>query len=165
MTPYLVTAPVADVVSLASMRAHLRIDANDTSHDAQIGELIDAAVAHLDGWRGVLGRCIMSQTWAVDYEDSGTLVLPMPDVSSVTVDYGEGAGALDFQLSGAGPVVELTAAGTVQFTCAMPVELLPVAVSAVKLLVERDFDRPTGPEYDALMRSVDALIAAIRWRR
>lgn len=164
MIPYLVTAPAADVVSLASVRQHLNISPNDTSRDAEITAKMAAAVAHLDGWTGVLGRCIMAQTWAIDYVDGGTKTLPMPDVSDVTVDYGEGSEILAFTRTGGGPVVELTAPGTVQFTCEMPATLRPVVQSAVTLLVERDFDRPAGPDYDALQRSIDALITAIRWR-
>jgi len=115
-------------------------------------------------WLRFVRICGSTQTWAVDCASEGVFTLPMPDVSSVTVDYGEGAEALDFTRSGCGPVVELTAPGTVQFICAMPVELRPVVASAIKLLVERDFDRPSGAEYEALMRSINALVAAIRWR-
>lgn len=64
--PVLVTAPAALPVSLASVKAHLRVDHSDD--DDTIKTYIEAAVAHLDGYAGILGRCLVTQTWRQDYD-------------------------------------------------------------------------------------------------
>ena len=84
MIPTLVTAPSADIVSIQDLKAHLRVTNSD--EDLLIAALGDAARAYLDGWTGVLGRCIMPQTWQVKAK-AGTIVLPFPDVTSVSAAY------------------------------------------------------------------------------
>ena len=163
MTPTLVTAPVSTPVDLADLKAHLRVDHDDD--DATLAALMASAVAHLDGWTGVLGRAIMPQEWAVTLDEAGEYTLPMPDVTAATVDYGNGAAAIEWTSSPAGPVIEVTGPATVAFTVAMPATLLPVAQNAVRFLVERDFDRPIGPAYDAITRTIGGQVSAIRWRR
>ena len=69
MTPYLITAPTVQPVTLDEMKSHLRVLSTD--EDADIETRLAGAVAHLDGWGGVLGRCIMSQTWAIDVTGHG----------------------------------------------------------------------------------------------
>jgi hypothetical protein len=77
--PVRVAAPQGELVSLGVLKDHLGVvGAHD---DARIAALLAAAVAHLDGWRGALGRCILTQSWRVDYDDEGTHLLPFPDVS------------------------------------------------------------------------------------
>ncbi len=86
--PVLVTAPTVPLVDAGELKLHLKVE--DTDEDALIDGLIDAATAHLDGWSGVLGRCLVNQTWRQDYADWPTgdcLRLPFPDVSEVTLTY------------------------------------------------------------------------------
>ncbi|MCV0371079.1 head-tail connector protein [Filomicrobium sp.] len=88
LRPVLVTPPVVAPVSLAEAKVHLRVDFDDD--DTLIAALIDAAVAHLDGWTGVLGRPMINQDWRQDYIDwpaSGFLRLPFPNVSSAALTY------------------------------------------------------------------------------
>ncbi|MBN8187604.1 phage head-tail connector protein [Salipiger thiooxidans] len=87
------TSPPAELpVSLEEFKAQAVIDFADD--DALAGILLDAAVAHLDGYTGVLGRCLVSQDWAQGYRDwADRLQLPFPDVSSVTVSYRDENGA------------------------------------------------------------------------
>lgn len=93
----LVTAPTADVVTLAQAKLHLRVDHDDD--DAVIAGLIAAAVARLDGRDGILGRALASQTW--DYclpefptEEQGAIALPLPPTVSVaSVKYLDTTGA------------------------------------------------------------------------
>lgn len=156
----LVTPPASPVVPLAELRAHLRVDG--TSEDALIQSLEAAAVAYLDGWKGILGRAILTQTWAVDLPE-GESILPMPDVTTATV----GGQPLTLTYSNSGPMVTLTAPGTVQFTCGLPVTQLPVAVMIVKLLVAHWFysREAVGPSNVAeVPMSASSLITAIRWR-
>jgi len=55
-----------------------------TERDTLIGALIDAATAHLDGWTGILGRCLITQTWRQDFDAfSGCLRLPLFPVASI----------------------------------------------------------------------------------
>lgn len=73
-------------VSLADAKAVLRV--SGTSEDSTIQGYIDAAIAHLDGKDGTLGRALMTQTWDVTFNDfpsgSGSIVLPLPPLQSVT---------------------------------------------------------------------------------
>lgn len=61
MPLYLVTKPVATILSLADAKTHLRVPHTDDDDDIQA--MIDAAVAHLDGRDGVLNRALADQTW------------------------------------------------------------------------------------------------------
>lgn len=83
LRPVLVTAPAAAPLTLEEAKTHLRVDGDD--EDGLVQGLVDAAIAHLDGPRG-LGRCLVNQTWRQDFTcwpSDGTLRLPFPDVSSI----------------------------------------------------------------------------------
>lgn len=90
----LVTAPTDEVVTLAEARAHLHMwDASDTSEDAYIQSLIDAAVSNLDGIEGWLGRCIREQTLKLTIDEfpcrgsnpyPQPIKLPLAPLSSVS---------------------------------------------------------------------------------
>ena len=56
-----VIAPAEPVVALADVKADLRVDHSDP--DSVIQAQIDPATSQLDGYSGVLGRCLVSQTW------------------------------------------------------------------------------------------------------
>lgn len=89
-----VTPPASEVVTLQQAKAWLRVDGDE--EDALISGLIAAAVAHLDGWSGVLGRALEEQTWErkLDGFPSGDLLLPLgPVVEVVSVAYVNGEGA------------------------------------------------------------------------
>ncbi|TAU98160.1 hypothetical protein ELI38_20365 [Rhizobium leguminosarum] len=64
--PVLVVAPVLTPVSLDEAKRHCRVEDDVTEDDGLIGALILAAVSYLDGWTGVLGRCLCQQTWRQD---------------------------------------------------------------------------------------------------
>lgn len=86
LRPVQTAAPSATPVSLAEAKAHLNVDFDDD--DALITSLIGAAVAHLDGYAGILGRCLVSQEWRQDFTDwAWRFRLPFPDLSSITVTY------------------------------------------------------------------------------
>lgn len=84
LKPVRTVAPAVMPVSLAEAKAHCRVDTADD--DALLTGLIGAAVSHLDGYGGILGRAIMAQTWAQDFDGFGTdgLRLPVGDLISVT---------------------------------------------------------------------------------
>lgn len=92
----LVTAPPDEKpVSLDRFRTQARIDATD--QDAHLTALLAAATAYLDGWTGVLGRALLTQTWALrlsTWPADGIIDLPLPPVQSVTkVEYIDSTGA------------------------------------------------------------------------
>lgn len=86
LAPILVTAPASSPVSLDEAKRHLAVD--HAEDDALITSLIGAAVAHLDGWSGVLGRAIVTQTWRQSFPAFATelrlRVGPIESITSVT---------------------------------------------------------------------------------
>lgn len=82
--PHLVrlVAPAELPISVAEVRAQARIDS--TAEDNHLALLIAAAVAHVDA-TGVLGRGIITQTWAQWVPPSpGTVRLSLGGVSQLT---------------------------------------------------------------------------------
>lgn len=169
MTPELVTKPTADVVTVQDLRDYLRIDAADEDYTIQM--LRDAAVAYLDGWKGILGRAIMPQTWREEYETGGELRLSLPDVSSVTVTVQDAAGAWQagtgtLSRDGLGWLVTVDASAPVRvdYVCALPAEQKPAVVMAIKMLVAHWFDNRglAGASLSEWPMAVDALVAPLR---
>lgn len=150
MNPIRVMPPDGALVPLADLKEYLRVSDDDT--DAQIMQLEQAAVAHLDGWRGVLRRCILLQTWEVRL-GPGKHRLPFPDV--ITVEGGDWDGQF----------VTLAEAGAVQFTCALPEDALPAIQDAVKIWVQMRYDGLSGPDRAAHQAAFNSLIGPIRWTR
>ena len=160
MTPVLITPPAAQPVTLPEAKAHCRVDGSDD--DALITGLIAAAVGHLDGWSGVLGRCIMPQTWRISAA-AGDVVLPMPDVTEATVDNV----AVPVTQTALGPMVTLAEDGDVTFVCAMPAGLLATARVAVLLLVGHLYvnREAAGASISEAPDAFDMLVSSLRWRR
>jgi uncharacterized phiE125 gp8 family phage protein len=90
LSPALVTAPAVQPVSIDEAKVHLRVTPDVTEDDALIEGLIKAATGHLDGWVGILGRCLVNQEWRSSFcgwPACRTLRLPFPDVSAAAVAY------------------------------------------------------------------------------
>lgn len=158
--PVRVTPPSGPVVSLADLRAHLRVDGTDENTLIEAYE--KAAVAHLDGYRGILGRCILSQKWTVTYEQAGTFRLPFPDVSAVEVDAGTATLAQDCL----GSLVTITDPCTVTMTAALPADALEAVKMAIKLLVGHWFENreaASEAKIEDAPLAFNALIAPLRW--
>lgn len=93
LSPVLTVAPAELAVTLAQAKAHLRVDY--TVDDDSIVIYVSAAIARLDGWAGILGRCLVTQTWRQDFAGfDDRMALPFPDVASVTVTYRDAANAV-----------------------------------------------------------------------
>lgn len=91
MKPILITPPAAAPVLLSEVRDTAKGVPED---DALLQGYLKAAVAHLDGYSGILGRCMVTQTWRQDFLCwAPCLRLPFPDVSSVVVKYLDADGA------------------------------------------------------------------------
>lgn len=159
MTPILLTPPTSLPVTLADAKLHCRIDGADD--DTLLSGLIAAAVGHLDGWTGVLGRCIMPQTWQVSVE-AGDVVLPMPNVASATA-----GGPLVVRATPAGPMVTVAEDCDITFTCAMPAQLVAVARVAVLLVVGHWYENreAVGGSMVEVPMAATALIDQMRWVR
>lgn len=86
LRPKLVTAPANALLSLADAKLHCRVDHSDD--DAEITALVDAATSYLDGYTGVLGRCLINQLWKQPFTCfSECMKLPFADVSDVELKY------------------------------------------------------------------------------
>lgn len=162
MTPVRTAAPADPVVSLQDLKAHLRVDSDDD--DMLITAYQAAAVGWLDGYRGVLGRCIMPQTWAVTYDAPGTYRLPFPGVQAVEAD----AGTATLSHDALGSLVTLTEAATVTLTAKAPDDILASVQMIVKLMVGHWYanrEAVTQGSFAELPMAVNALLAPIRWVR
>lgn len=81
--PVLVTAPAANPITLTEVKAQLDISYSDK--DTYLTSLITAAVSYLDGWTGILGRCLVEQTWRQDYDYFYRVFdLPLAPVIAIT---------------------------------------------------------------------------------
>ncbi len=84
--PTRITAPAEVPVSLAEAKAHLRVEASDD--DDMIEALVAGATSHLDGWSGILGRCLVEQEWKASFHCFRRVMrLPFPDVTDASISY------------------------------------------------------------------------------
>lgn len=92
-TPVLVTPPAELPVTLDEAKLWARVDGNDD--DPIMEELIAAAVAYLDGYSGILGRAIVTQTWRDEFDGlCRQLRLRMPATSIASVKWRDVTGTL-----------------------------------------------------------------------
>ena len=84
--PKLVTGPSVKPIDLAMVKRHLNIVFPD--HDTLLDQMIDAAISNMDAANGLLGRCLINQTWKTYHGRWRTRMgSPFTDVSAVTVKY------------------------------------------------------------------------------
>lgn len=167
MTPVIVTPPADPIVLLDDLTLHLRLDHDD---DLPLVEQLGlAAEAHLDGWAGLLGRCVKRQTWKVSAAGAGVLTLPMPDVIEAAADYGDGPVPLAISISDLGPAVTVSGPCEVSFTCALPERLLSAVKVVVKMLVAHWYANreavSVGGASSEVPMAAAAIIAQLRWSR
>lgn len=83
MALYLISRASTAIVSTADLKAHLRVE--HTAEDTLIAAYGAAAVAHLEGADGWLGRALAEQTWELKLDDfcGGEIRLPLPPLVSV----------------------------------------------------------------------------------
>ncbi len=79
-------APAETPVTLAEVKAHCRVGENDD--DAVLSGLLAAATDYIDGPQGLLGKCMVTQTWVQKLEDFADCVrltvAPVASVSTIT---------------------------------------------------------------------------------
>ncbi|MCJ8335701.1 MAG: head-tail connector protein, partial [Epibacterium sp.] len=149
--------------------------------------LLDAAVAHLDGFRGVLGRAMVSQTWQLQQAAwSRDTHLPVPDVTAVAISYTDADGAEQAVPTEHIAVLPVTtgtlvriadgfsvpalksgnpAPITVQFTCGFgaPADVPANLKLAVKALAAAWYEARHAKAGENLPMGVNALIQPFRW--
>ena len=84
LKPKLETPPDKNFLSLQVAKEHCRVTDND--QDAFFEHLISVAQSRIDAYGGVLGRCVMPQTWSQSYgglPSDGKFALPVGDVISI----------------------------------------------------------------------------------
>ncbi|WP_340583942.1 head-tail connector protein [Brucella pseudintermedia] len=82
LAPVRTVAPATMPVSLAEAKAHLRVDHDD--QDDLISAQIRAATAYLDGYAGILGQALITQTWRQDFDRfADRLTLPLAPVTAI----------------------------------------------------------------------------------
>jgi uncharacterized phiE125 gp8 family phage protein len=75
--------PPAALVSLEEAKRHMVVD-HDEDNDL-ITSLVAAATAYFDGWSGVLGRALVTQTWRQDFCGfSSRMRLPLQPAASIS---------------------------------------------------------------------------------
>lgn len=157
MIPVRTVAPLEAVVPLEELKEYLAVDFSD--NDRKIAALQDAAVAFLDGYRGVLGRCIMKQTWQVSYPCAGVHRLPFPDVETAEADAGQATVSQD----SLGSLVTLTQGATVTITAQCPPDILASVKQIVCMMVDLWYNDTSL--VGTMPPTVDALLGPIRWVR
>lgn len=159
MRAAIVTPPVEPPVSLPLVKNNMRIDHEED--DALIEALMDAAVAHLDGWNGALRRTIMPQTWRVRAMGAGTIILPFPDVSEARF---EGV-PLDLEETDRGFSVRVDKGGNIDFDCGLSDEDLPTARAIILMLVAHWYAHreAVGETKAKIPLGAEMLISGLRW--
>lgn len=130
-TPIRTAAPSGYPITRTEVKAQLQIDDADTSWDTLLDNFISAATSYVDGWSGILGRCLLTQTYEVRFECfEGEFDLPFPDVSAVVVKYYDTAGTLQTYSSAYYQVV--------QETCGAEVSIYPTSPYPAVSIVRED---------------------------
>lgn len=190
LTPVQTVAPTAELITVAEAKEHLAIIHDDS--DALVQRLIYTAVGQLDGWAGLLGRCLLTQTWTQDFDGfpaGRSLPLPMPGVQSATIAYydedsvSQTLAASNWYLANGhgGATILLDEDSTWPATAARPdavtvtlvmgygsgVDVPEPIKSAALLLIEGHHDGvhlsgSNGPNSDKISQAVSHLIAPFR---
>lgn len=93
MALVLLTPPAAQPVSVADLKAHLRIDHDE--EDERLSAFIAAATSRFDGRDGILGRALLTQQWRLTLPAfAPSITVPLPPCQTVdSITYVDTAGA------------------------------------------------------------------------
>ena len=161
MKPQLVTAPAAALLTASEVKAQVRVDFSDD--DTLLTRLIGAVTSHLDGWSGVLGRCLIRQTWRQDFCNWGAVLrLPFPDVSAITsVTYVDANGEQQTVDSGSYQIAEDHVSSFVRFKNAFSWPSLSADVAApVSVTFTAGYGTEASSVPDMIRHAAIMLVAA-----
>ncbi|PZX19814.1 putative phiE125 gp8 family phage protein [Palleronia aestuarii] len=186
LRPVRVTSPTADPVLVDDVKAFARIDHDDDQK--LITAALLTAVAYLDGYDGILGRCMVEQTWRQAYRCwRFRMKLPLPDVTSATVSFRRPDGSeavledgfhIENDMLGSWVVfdglrplpalLQSEAAVTIDFVAGYgrPGDVPETLKTAIKMLALHWYDHPeavTKNDLSLVPLGVRALIARHRW--
>lgn len=83
LKPVRTSAPAAAILSASDLKEHSRVDFDE--EDSLITSYIEAATGYLDGYSGILGRALITQTWQQSYPRfSRVMSLPLDPVQSIS---------------------------------------------------------------------------------
>ena len=178
-----ITPPVVAPVTVDDAKVFLRVDGAE--EDTLIESLIAAAVDHLDGRSGVLGRCMVTQVWRYQAQClNAQFDFDMPGATAATVRFVDDAGeaqavtVADDQLvqtvrgssliiADGDPLAEWRGPVTLEVTFGTAVEDVPPAlVQAVRMLVAHWYanrEAVVTGSAAPLPLGVQMLIAPYRW--
>lgn len=91
LKPVRTSAPAARLLTTAEAKAHLRVEASDD--ETYIDSLVLAAESLLDGWTGIIGRALITQSWSENFSIfSARMPLrigPVQEITEITYFDGE----------------------------------------------------------------------------
>lgn len=82
LAPVRTVPPAVTPVSLDEAKDHLRVDHSD--EDQLIERLIGVATSYLDGYTGILGRALITQSWRTDFGYFNQWRIPVGDFLAMT---------------------------------------------------------------------------------
>lgn len=159
LRPMLKTAPSVKPVSVDEVKANSRISGTDD--DALVGSLIDAALSHVDGWGGILGRCLINQVWTLKFACWPACGLPLafPDVSAVAVKYFDSNGA-EQPLSSAGyRLIETDCGSALEWVSGFALPSLAVRADAISVDVTAGYGATADDVPMAIRHAIKLLVA------
>ena len=167
----LVTPPVAQPITLCEAKAQARVEHDD--EDLLLQHYVDAATAWLDGPAGILGRCLVTQTWRAELATvTGHIRLPFPDtvISSAVFTDAEGGElihelALQDQHPLLRPISGFGRPAAITFTAGYgaPADVPAAIRQAMLLLVTQWYEhRQVTGTGTALPFAIEALLAPYR---
>lgn len=167
-----ITPPATLPVALSLAKLHCRVDGSQEDDLIQLA--LEGAVSWLDGWGGVLGRCLIEQGWQADLgRCDGHVPLPFGDARNIEVVSDTGA-AVQFRAQTMHSRVWVTPeypwrrSLSIRFTAGYgpdPEDVPPALRSAILLLTAFLYDNRGSAPVGDLPREVASLIAPFRLRR
>lgn len=156
--PVRTVAPALLPVDIQDIRNQVSMTEDD--HDELLHVYLAAAVAHLDGPTGVLGRCLITQTWRQDFDAwAGELRLPVPDAASANVSYTDAAGAPQVVDAGLWDLVNTASAASIRFRRAFTYPPVGPEVSGVRVTFVAGFGATSSQVPAAIRAAIMAHVA------